>query len=187
LKGLPSALILPFNLFFSLKHEFYSIVSGKEAYLVASPFIVKAFCRAEPLLLSVPPGSLVTYEEEAIEVGACIADEYFWFEGWRLGWEVGRVPEWLREDSLKAGFRVGKGRFVVPISGAAGEVELLRPWHPAARALEEGEPCEGGRGEGVPLAACGGSDLLVDGGEMIYLGRVDPWRALPVVAYASRL
>ncbi|ABU81776.1 hypothetical protein [Ignicoccus hospitalis] len=185
MKGAPSALILPFNYFFELKEDFYSSVAGEEAYLVSSPFVVKAYCRAERLLLSVPPGSLIAYEEGLLDLGACVALEYFWFEGWELGWEVEDWPEWVDEVARKAGFRKGKGRRLNGIEGEEGEVEVVKPWHPAARALEG--RCEGGEAEGELLAKCGGSKFLVDNGEEIFVGKIDePWRLLPVVAYASR-
>ena len=188
MKGAPSALVLPFNLFFELKEEFYSKLSGKEAYLVSSPFVVKAYCSStEPTMISVPPGSLVTYEEDALDLGACVAGEYFWFEGWELSWEVKTLPEWLEELAQRAGFAKGSGRSVLPLEGIEGEAWLKRPWHPAARGLEEGLRCEGGKAEGLVIAGCGNASLIIDADDRIYLGKVEePWRLLPAIAYASR-
>ncbi len=188
MKGSPSALILTFDKFFEYKERFYSALSGKEAYLVASPFVVKAYCYGTPLLISVPPGSLVTYEEEVLDLGACIASEYFWFEGWKLGWRLASLPDRLRPLAKSAGFEEGEGREVRELKGSKGSLKLRKPWHPAARGLEEGLECEGGSAEGDVLATCNGKEALVDAGEVIYVGTIkEAWRLLPALAYASRL
>jgi len=187
MKGLPGFVILPFNLFFDLKEKYYSEVSGRRVFLVTEPFVVKALCEYGRVMLTVSPGSLIGDLEEMIDLGGCVANEYFWFEGREIVWSVKSLPGWLKSLATKVGISVGDdGNEVVGLTGSKGNVKLMRPWHPAVRALEEGLECEGGIGKGLEVAKCGESDLVsVDKGR-VYLGKVaEEWRLLPALVFSA--
>ena len=186
MKGYPGFVILPFNLFFELKEKYYSELSGKPVYLVNEPFVVKVTCEFGKVLLSVSPGSLVGDLEEMIDLGGCVANEYFWFEGSEVTWKVKSLPDWMEGIAKSIGVELGDGREVLDVSKEEGEVNLLRPWHPSARALEEGLECVGGDGEGLEVAKCGPNILISVQKERIYVGKVkELWRLMPTLVYAT--
>ncbi len=186
MKGYPGFVILPFSLFFKLKEKYYSELSGKHVYLVREPFVIKATCDFGKVLLSVSPGSLVGDLEEMIDLGGCVANEYFWFEGLEVMWKVKSIPRWMEDLAKKIGIELGEGNEIIDVSEHSGIVKLLRPWHPSSRALEEGLDCFGGEGNGLEVAKCGQNTLIsVDKGK-VYMGRVkELWRLLPSLVYVA--
>ncbi len=186
MKGYPGFVILPFNLFFELKERYYSELSGKPVYLVNEPFVVKVTCDFGKVLLSASPGSLVGDLEEMIDLGGCVANEYFWFEGSEITWKVKAMPKWMEGIAKSIGVELGGEKEILDISKEEGNVSLLRPWHPSARALEEGLECLGGPAEGLEIAKCGPNVLISIQGNRVYVGRVQElWRLMPTLVYAA--
>ncbi len=170
---------------------FYAAFANSESALVYEPFVVKAYCRGRKVLLSVPPGSLVSWggedEELAIELGACVAYEVFWFKGGRISWKVRNVSDWIAKLALRAGFSVGEGEGeVVDVGVEEGRVRLIRPWHPA-NALEEGERCTSFVREDLfEVSGCDEGLSIGIKGNVAFVGKIEK-KVLPVVAYVSSL
>jgi len=191
LKGTPGLLILLSSNFFWLRHEYYSKLKGKEVFLVYEPVVIKAMCKAKNVLISLNPGSLIinSEDEKLLDLGACISLEYFWFKGSKITWRVGKLPDFLKEEAIKAGFIPNEGVDVIELSAFNGESYVKMPWHPASFALEDGLPCRGFSDVGgLELAKCGSSSLLTmsSSKNQVYIGKIEePWRYLPLLAYIS--
>ncbi|UXD21959.1 hypothetical protein IPA_00210 [Ignicoccus pacificus DSM 13166] len=188
MKGEPGLLTLPSSAFFQLKEKYYALVSGADTFLLYEPVVVKAVCRNEKILLSLNPGSLLTYGEndELLEY-SCIITEYFWFKGSRISWKIKEVPYTMLDIVKRAGFSIGEGvAEIVSMNGIESFLSLKRGWHPSAIALEEGIKCEGFEGKGLEIASCGSKGgVIINGKEALVGLKEEFWRLLPLVAFMS--
>ncbi len=191
MRGDKGYLILPFSLFKKEPVLYYKALANSESALVYEPFAVKVYCRGKKLILSIPPGSLVSWggedEDLALELGACIAYEVFWFKGGKISWKLKDASDWISETAKEAGFSIGEGKgSVLDVGEKEGEVRPIRPWHPA-NALEEGEPCTYFvRDDLLEVAGCSKGLAIGIRGENAFVGKIGK-KVLPVVAYISSI